>query len=407
VTGGLGGMPPPPQNAPAGQQATGGVQPGQSTAIVFANKVIVFGAGDGVFVYPTGTTPALGNPPIAWMGGGLVDPYGNVLPSTTGVAGAGTFQAGDTRITTQGLFTYSGTPALGNLIYSDTSAAGTDPFGNVVLAGANAYLTLSGKTYAVGLNTLSGTGLPGLSIGDTAHPPTSPAGFFGEASSASGTPQAFAAITSGQANGTDVASFISILSQLQSAVTGGQIVLQAGDIQFDVNGNLADWTVTAFGVPQVTQTTGDGNTYKVGRKHYTNSTINVTSAVTPVSLLSITGLETSGAYHIRGFVTYLGNQAAGAPILSWGASGGLVLAGVQDGYQRFFGGGVAPVIHNNIGALGAVTGPVFAAATTNWLYDFEIYVTVNTAGALLVTGLEGTAGDSWTVSRIYAVIEPF
>jgi len=406
VTAGLGGMPPPPQNAPAGQQATGGVQPGQSTAIVFANKVIVFGTGDGVFVYPTGTTPALGNPPIAWMGGGLVDPYGNVLPSTTGVAGAGTFQAGDTRITTQGLFTYSGTPALGNLIYSDVSAAGTDPFGNVVLAGANAYLTIAGTTYAVGLNTLSGTGLPGLSIGDTAHPPTSPAGFFGEASSAAGTPQAFAAIASGQANGADISSFISVLSQVQSAVTGGQIVLQAGDIQFDVGGNLADWVVTAFGVPQVTQTTGDGNTYKVGSKSFTNSAIPVTG-VGAATLLTIGNLETSGAYHIRGWATYIGAQAAGAPIFSWGASGGLVLGPIQDGWQRFSGGGVAPIIHNNAGALGAVTGPVFAANTTNWLYEFNVYVTVNTAGSLLITGAEGTAGDSFTVNRIYADIRPY
>jgi hypothetical protein len=51
----------------------------------------VSGVGDGVFVYAAGTTPALGNPPIAWMGSGLVDPYGNVLPSTLGVEGDGTF----------------------------------------------------------------------------------------------------------------------------------------------------------------------------------------------------------------------------------------------------------------------------------------------------------------------------
>src|SRR4029077_16253702 len=128
-----------------------------------------------------------------------------------------------------------------------------------------------------------------------------------------------AAITSGQATGPDVASFITLDSAVQSSVAGGEIGLQAGDIQFDVNGNLADWVVTAFGVPQVTQTTGDGNTYKVGKKHFTNSTIPVTTTG-PANLLSIGNLETSGAYHIKGWATYIGAQAAGAPIFSWGAS---------------------------------------------------------------------------------------
>ena len=314
--------------------------------------------------------------------------------------------AGDTIIDTSGIFVYSSTPAAGNLIASIAPQAGTDDFGNPYQQGTTSYLIEGGKTYAVGLNTLSGTGLPGLSIQDIINLPTSPAGFFGESSSNVATPQAFAAITSGQANGPDVASFISILSQVQSAVSGGQIVIQAGDVQFDVNGNLADWAVTAFGVPQVTQTTGDGNTYKVGSKSFTNSTILV-NTTGPANLLSIGNLESSGAYHITGWATYIGAQAAGAPIFSWGASGGLVLGAIQDGWQRFSGGGVVGPIHNNAGGLGAVTGPVFAANTTNWLYEFNIYVTVNTAGSLLVTGAEGTAGDSFTVNRIYADMRPY
>ena len=315
--------------------------------------------------------------------------------------------AGDTIISTKGIFVYSSTPALGNLIASIAPQAGTDDFGNVFQQGTTSYLTIGGKTYAVGLNTLSGTGLPGLSLQDIVNLPTSPAGFFGETSSNVSTPQAFAAITSGQANGTDVASFISILSQLQSAVTGGQIVLQAGDIQFDVNGNLADWLVTNFGVVQYVQTTGDGNTYKVGSKSLTNSNITVSSFGSATNLLVMGNLETSGAYHIKGWATYIGNQAAGAPIFSWGASGGLILGAIQDGWQRFSGGGAAPIIHNNAGALGAVTGPAFAANTTNWLYEFDVYVTVNTGGSLVVTGAENTNGDSFVVNRIYADMRPY
>jgi hypothetical protein len=79
----------PPLNAPPGISPYPGVQPGTNSNIIRARQVIVSGPGDGVFVYDG--TPGLGNPPIAWMGGGLVDPYGNVLPSATGVTGSGTF----------------------------------------------------------------------------------------------------------------------------------------------------------------------------------------------------------------------------------------------------------------------------------------------------------------------------
>lgn len=64
---------------------------GWSSQVILANKVVVFGPGDGVFVY-TGT-PRPGNPPVAWMGSGNIDPYGNTLPSTAGVRGIGTFAA--------------------------------------------------------------------------------------------------------------------------------------------------------------------------------------------------------------------------------------------------------------------------------------------------------------------------
>lgn len=144
MTEGLGGMPPVPLNAPAGVGPAPGVQPGQSSGIVTANKVIVFGTAGGVFVY--NGTPASGNPPIFWATSATVDPFGNALPSTAGIAGTGTFQAGNTIITPAGTFGYSGTPALGNLVYSDTAAATTDSFGNAVLGGVVTYF-FNGANY--------------------------------------------------------------------------------------------------------------------------------------------------------------------------------------------------------------------------------------------------------------------
>ena len=48
-----------------------------NSGIVIANKVIVFGPGQGVFVYSG--TPALGNPPTEAMTNNTVDPYGNAV----------------------------------------------------------------------------------------------------------------------------------------------------------------------------------------------------------------------------------------------------------------------------------------------------------------------------------------
>lgn len=73
--------------------ATAATAPG-SSSVIRARIIIVTGPGDGVFAYASGTTPGLGNPPIAWLtGGGLVDPYGNVLPSVMGVEGDGIFSS--------------------------------------------------------------------------------------------------------------------------------------------------------------------------------------------------------------------------------------------------------------------------------------------------------------------------
>lgn len=368
-------------------------------------RIVMDGVRGAIFEYVNGGP--LGALASSWASTAGTDPYGNVYPAGFSAGGGSSFTGTNFVINSTGAFFYSGTPALGNIIASITATAGVDPHGNVYLAGVTSYAQLA-KTYAVGLNSLSGTGLPGLSMSDTNNPPTSVAGFFGESSGNVSTPQAFAAVTSGQATAADVASFISVLSQVQSAVTGGQIVLQAGDVQHDINGNLIDYTSNATGSPLVTETTGDGNTYHIGHAavrdngvpHLINSTTAIVTLTTP-NLLAGKG------YHIRGFATYIGGQAAGAPVFSWGATGGLTLGTQQNGWQDFEGGGVAPVIHNNDGALGAVTGPAFAANTTNWLYRFEIYVNVTATGQLQVNAAEGTAGDPFTIHQAYAMIEEF
>jgi hypothetical protein len=71
-----------PLNAPAAALPTPGVQPGTTQPVVIANLVIIFGPTgkiSGLFVYQPGTTPAAGNPPIAWIAAASADPYGNTI----------------------------------------------------------------------------------------------------------------------------------------------------------------------------------------------------------------------------------------------------------------------------------------------------------------------------------------
>ena len=137
ITPGLGGLQPPPMNAPAAGALVPGVQPGVSGGVVLARYVIVFGTAGGVFVY--NGTPALGNPPIFWATAASTDPYGNTVTPTAGVAASGQFWAGDTVITATGIYTYSGTPTSGNLIGSTAPTGADDPFGNTVLPGTVSY----------------------------------------------------------------------------------------------------------------------------------------------------------------------------------------------------------------------------------------------------------------------------
>jgi hypothetical protein len=71
-----------PVGAPSSPGVQPGVQPGASSAVVIANRVIVFGPSGsvtGIFVYTPGTVPAPGNPPVVSIGAGTSDPYGNTV----------------------------------------------------------------------------------------------------------------------------------------------------------------------------------------------------------------------------------------------------------------------------------------------------------------------------------------
>jgi len=78
-----------PPNAPRARAPLPGVQPGVSSAVVHANQVIVFGVGEGIWIY--NGTPAAGNPPVLSMSTTSADPFGNAtVNGIASYAGAGT-----------------------------------------------------------------------------------------------------------------------------------------------------------------------------------------------------------------------------------------------------------------------------------------------------------------------------
>ena len=215
---GLGGQQPPPQNAAPAAQLVPGITPGTSGQII-ATRVIIFGPSGGLFVY--NGTPAAGNPPIFWASDATSDLFGNTITPTAGVAGTGQFNAGDTIINAAGVFTYSGTPATGNLIVSNTTAAGTDEFGNTYLSGVNTYFWVGGSQFAVSMSTEISTS-PALSFENLSSPGTLNPAVYGNSQTAAG---AFNQIvlSSGQSSGGATPSSIAV----EDSSVGGKIILTA------------------------------------------------------------------------------------------------------------------------------------------------------------------------------------
>lgn len=81
----------PPLNAPRAGAVTVGIQPG-SQGPILAQYVVVFGTSGGVFIYAG--SPALGNPPVYWMGNVVADPYGNPLDQGIWAGQPGSNQVG-------------------------------------------------------------------------------------------------------------------------------------------------------------------------------------------------------------------------------------------------------------------------------------------------------------------------
>lgn len=152
-----------------------------------------------------------------------------------------------------GLFGYSPAPGPGNLIFSITANAGTDPYGNSYQQGVNTYPTLTGTPFAgqvmaVGLNQLgTGSTVPGLSVSNLTNPVYAPPGVFAGASDAVATPVCEVGVFSGRITSADVAAEIIVTSQNTAPVTtNGFIGLNAGQITFGYAETMEVWDSAGY-----------------------------------------------------------------------------------------------------------------------------------------------------------------
>ena len=173
---GQGGQQPSPFNAPAGQPTVPGTQAGVSGQVVRANKVIVSGAGEGVFSY----SPSAG--------------AGNLI-ATAGIAVAGTDQYGNNYLAGTASYASGFATALNSgfvAFYTGTLAGGwtfvgqleTDGAGDLILSTAGGELALSaaGNVTISGALTVSGTFSASGSTGSSGLPNGTISGTSGAAS---------------------------------------------------------------------------------------------------------------------------------------------------------------------------------------------------------------------------------
>ena len=124
----------------------------------------------------------------SWAISAGVDDFGHPYPQGLSVnIGTFTLGGGAVTINNQGIFIYSGTPALNNLIVSAASAAGTDAVGNNYPLGLAVYLTVAGNRNTIALNQSAPSGQGGISMYFTApNGPTITGGVYGSASGSGG-----------------------------------------------------------------------------------------------------------------------------------------------------------------------------------------------------------------------------
>lgn len=127
-------------------------------------RLVIDGVRGAIFEYANGGP--VGALVSSWARSAGTDPYGNPYPQGFDAGSGSSFTGTDFVINSNGEFFYSGTPTLGNLVFSIAPANGTDAFGNPYKVGVYAYGSSGG---AAALVTAAGEAGLILPPGGTSH----------------------------------------------------------------------------------------------------------------------------------------------------------------------------------------------------------------------------------------------
>lgn len=333
-----------PVNAPAAGQIATGVQPGISSGIVIANRVIIVGANGGIFVY-------------------------------------------------------SGTPAAGNLIATVSSSPGTDNFGNPYLGAPDAIFTTynfsSTLAMSFGSNNLVGWHLAG---GVWNQGAVLIANF--DVGLGIGFWEFFSTTIFDQAVTFDAAVTFSGTALFNAAVTfASSVLLDLGAVLAPTaapaapGSGAAVYADTAGNAAMVSSL--DSQAYIMGSRVFQTSNTILINSTSPIVIVNPqVGV---GSYQFEVLIVYLGGQAAGQPIFTWGGSSTVSQVVGHSFFTAQAGGSSGQNAQVFNGSLVTGTGPVLGALNQKWAYYALGNVTFSGAGTFTLFGHEGTGGDTWSV----------
>jgi len=349
----------------------------------------------------------------SWAISAGVDDFGHPYPQGLSVnIGTFTLGGGAVTINNQGIFIYSGTPALNNLIVSAASAAGTDAVGNNYPLGLAVYLTVAGNRNTIALNQSAPSGQGGISMYFTApNGPTITGGVYGSASGSGG---GIVFMQSGAGNSDSMATTFA-LSQVQSGGVPHGLVQDAAGISqaqgwLEIDGPFGGMTVVppilinnrgiliapnANGLPSVKCGT-DNNLYIPGVTTRVPGLITI-NTTTATAVLTFLNLVANQWYHYRYMIYYTCSTSAGNPNFAIGGSQLGTLGGVV-GKGGYYGNGT-PETNVTLmnGALANFPGPVMVAAGL-FVFELEGDIMSTTGGSLVLFASTSNVANPYTIA---------
>lgn len=342
------------------------------------------------------------------------------------------FRAGNTIITGNGLFVYSGTPALGNLIFSETPPGiPLDPKGNHIISGAGVWYNIV-PGGAISISSSSGS--MGFWIGTLAAPwvtvnyqlflnnlRNTQLEMNGEVAFNNGglLPVMLIGANGAPLTATATAEIYGQLA-LISGVNMGLITPSPVDGHLIFNREIELTNHATPSAPgggtkpyasagHARSVSSDGNNYATERLTlpFTGQPVNSAAFTNVLGSPVALGL---GKYRIRGQMYCTQNVSGGSNEFQWGSSGGLIAANVIISFKEINISSPGSWGNTSVfGSLGAAAfvSTVIGAGLGARLYEFDGLFTVTTAGTLALQTATTVAADTFNIAaNSYMEISP-